>query len=100
MTCRLGERRRHTQWCARRPRCGFEAAAAARGVGVMPELGQVPSDPRVGPAATPGPKSYRSTFMCHLLAQRAEDGEVFDALAHFEVESRLHFYFFYLNIFF
>jgi hypothetical protein len=30
----------------------------------MSELGQVPSDPCVGPAATPGPNSYRSTWSC------------------------------------
>ena len=71
MTCRLGERHRHARWCAGRQRRGFEAAAAARVAGILSELGQVPSDPRVGPAATPGPKSYRSTFTSQLLTQRA-----------------------------
>ena len=37
---------------------------------MLSELGRVPSDPRVGPTATPGPEDCHQTFMCHLLRSR------------------------------
>ena len=61
----------HTTSSSRRLSGADATPTATRVVGELPQLGRVPSGPLGGRTGTAGPADCDSTFMCHILAQRA-----------------------------
>ena len=69
--CHARCHRRHATSWSRRVRGARAATTTTAVAGRVPVVGRVPSGPLGGRTGTAGPADCGSTFMCHILAQRA-----------------------------